>query len=246
LVVDDDSDQRLLVSRLLARSGFTEIAEASDGDEAVRAAQAAPPDLILLDLAMPGRSGFEVLDDLRDAAPLARIVILSNLPSRRLAEKLRQRGAVGYVEKRVAPDQLVRQVLLVAAMTDVAEQRVAVNLTAHHTAVLAARRFVRGVLEDADRALVEDVELLVSELVTNAVVHATSAPRLEVRLSADVVHVAVHDADPSLPVKRAPDADRPGGRGLQLIERLASRWDAAAHEDGKVVWFEIDRSDRAS
>ncbi|MEZ5248417.1 MAG: response regulator [Ilumatobacteraceae bacterium] len=84
LLADDDADQRLAVRALLRQRGFADVTDAVDGEDAVRAARRQPPHLILLDLAMPVRSGAEVLPELRDAAPDAAIVVLSNLPRRRL------------------------------------------------------------------------------------------------------------------------------------------------------------------
>jgi hypothetical protein len=55
------------------------------------------------------------------------------------------------------------------------------------------------------------------------------------------VRVAVYDDDPALPVHRQPDAERPGGRGLHLLDRIATRWGAEPSDGGKVVWFELDR-----
>jgi CheY-like chemotaxis protein/anti-sigma regulatory factor (Ser/Thr protein kinase) len=242
MVVDDDPDQRMLVSRLLAKHGITQVVTAANAAEAVAAAAEHQPHVILLDLAMPGRSGFEVLPDLHGAAPTAIVVILSNLPRHRLAAKLVERGAVGYVEKKVAPQHLITEILIAAALTELARDGMSLGLPAETSSSRTARRFIRNLLDTHGQDLIADVELLVSELVTNAVLHASSAPRLEVQVSAGAVRVAVHDDDPSLPERRVPDADRPGGRGLNMVEQLASRWGAEAHDDGKVVWFEIDRA----
>jgi DNA-binding NarL/FixJ family response regulator len=240
VIVDDDAEQRMLVDRLLADHGIRSVAQAADGSQAIDVATLHQPHVILLDLAMPGRSGFDVLPDLQRAAPDAAIVILSNLPQRRLDHKLRQRGAVGYVDKRAAPDHLVTEILVAAAITELARDGLAIDLPDHSAAPRVGRRLIRNLLS-RDQALVADVELLVSELITNAVIHASSAPQLEVRLSTQSIRVAVHDADPTMPAPRVPDLSRPGGRGLQFLDALATRWGAEPSEAGKVVWFEIDR-----
>ncbi|HJR25814.1 MAG TPA: response regulator, partial [Acidimicrobiales bacterium] len=103
LLVDDDADQRRLVRALLERAGIGPVIEASDADSGLAAATEHAPELILLDIEMPGRTGLEVLPDLLDAAPGARVVVLSNFPRRRLGAVALARGAVGYVEKRVEP-----------------------------------------------------------------------------------------------------------------------------------------------
>jgi anti-sigma regulatory factor (Ser/Thr protein kinase) len=89
------------------------------------------------------------------------------------------------------------------------------------------------------------VYLLVSELVTNAVLHARSpvTVRLETTVHREtgegVLRVQVEDASPIPPVRRVPRGDRPGGRGLQLLDTLAARWGVLFGGTGKSVWFEL-------
>ena len=241
LIADDDADQRLLLRRLFGDAGFDGVLEAVDGDDAVRVAREHQPDLVVLDLAMPGRSGIEALPDLTDAVPDARIVVVSNFPRWRVADAVRRRGAVGYVEKRVAPGHLVAEILVAAELSERAADRVSTRFPAERAAARDARRFVRDLLDTTDEELLATVELLVSELVTNAVLHASSSPRVDVHLAATSVRVEVYDDDATLPRPRVPDAAAPGGRGMLLVERMASQWGAEPHGDGKVVWFELVR-----
>lgn len=242
LLADDDPDQRLAVRALLRQRGFADVTDAVDGEDAVRAARQQPPHLILLDLAMPVRSGAEVLPELRDAAPDAAIVVLSNLPRRRLLETVVQRGAVGFVEKSVAPERLVDEILVAAALTDLARVHV-LTLVAQPSAAGVARRFARSRLGDDDRDLLHDVELLVSELITNAILHTGSEPQLEIQMRRGGLRVEVFDDDDTLPAPRRADDGGPGGRGLHLVDTIASRWGAEPTPGGgKVVWFEIDGS----
>lgn len=110
--------------------------------------------------------------------------------------------------------------------------------------VAEARRLVAGYLRERGDDDGEVAVLLVSELVTNAILHGR-AP-LELRASADgtAVRVEIHDQDPTRPPVLKHDADltEVGGRGLQLVDTLADRWGWSEHEagDGKVVWFELD------
>lgn len=242
LIVDDDADQRFVVRRLLERAGIDHIGEAADGDEGLRTATELRPDLILLDLAMPVRSGIDVLPALRLAVPEANVVVLSNLPPQRLRPLVRRLGAVGFVEKRVAPDRLVHEVLLAAAFVEGIVASASGRFAAATTSPRHARELVRDVLGAHDDELVSSAELLVSELVSNTVLHTSGAPLVEVRLTDDLVRVEVYDTDASMPRRRVPDADSPGGRGLLLLDRIASRWGADPVDDGKVVWFELDRS----
>ena len=85
----------------------------------------------------------------------------------------------------------------------------------------------------------EIAELLVSELVTNAIVHAHSPSQLSVRVDGGTVHVEVEDWGGGALVLRDPDPLTPGGRGLRFVEALAARWGTASTGNGKSVWFEL-------
>ncbi|MFJ8072874.1 SpoIIE family protein phosphatase [Streptomyces sp. NPDC096176] len=99
---------------------------------------------------------------------------------------------------------------------------------------LARRALARWGLED----LSDSVELLVSEVVTNAVRYAERPVTLRL-LRTDVLRCEVGDDSPQLPrQRRARDTDE-GGRGLFLVNRLARRWGATRLSTGKVVWFEL-------
>ena len=87
--------------------------------------------------------------------------------------------------------------------------------------------------------LVDAARLLVSELVTNAVLHARTDLELVVRLVARGVRVEVSDGSPAAPVVRHYEDEAMTGRGLALVEELASTWGVDDHTGGKAVWFEI-------
>jgi anti-sigma regulatory factor (Ser/Thr protein kinase) len=115
-------------------------------------------------------------------------------------------------------------------------------LTPHPTSVGAARRFVRDVLMSRQVAdgVVDTVELLTSEVVTNAIVHARSGPQLAVEIDGHVVRVAVLDRSPELPVRRLGRLDDISGRGVVIVEELASAWGVERERNGsKRVWFEV-------
>lgn len=116
-----------------------------------------------------------------------------------------------------------------------------VVLVAVPEAVAAARRFVeRSLPLDADVELREDAELVVSELATNAVRHASSAFRLSVRQDGPGLRVAVEDADVRSPREQKPGPDERGGRGVGIVGKLSTRWGYEVREAGKVVWAELD------
>lgn len=119
-----------------------------------------------------------------------------------------------------------------------------IHLVAEPASAGQARRFVAGTLASwgADGA-VESVELLVSELVTNSVLHAGTPVDLTLACENGLLHVEVHDDSPAIPRPRRFHAEAATGRGLRLVESIATRWGVEkVPDDGKVVWFDLDTS----
>ncbi|MGW0736247.1 SpoIIE family protein phosphatase [Streptomyces sp. NPDC002851] len=133
--------------------------------------------------------------------------------------------------------------LLAARFNGIAPSDVAYwNLEPEHAAPGRARRLARRALARWDlEELTDPVELLVSEVVTNAVRYATRPITLRL-LRTDVLRCEVGDDVPQLPRLRQARATDEGGRGLYLVNRLARRWGATRLSTGKVVWFELNRS----
>jgi anti-sigma regulatory factor (Ser/Thr protein kinase) len=97
-----------------------------------------------------------------------------------------------------------------------------------------------AVLESfADHRLLGELLLCVSEVVTNAVLHAGTELRFSVCSTDDRVRVEVADGNPSVPMRKRYDLAAPTGRGILLIEELADGWGVEPSETGKVVWFEL-------
>lgn len=84
-----------------------------------------------------------------------------------------------------------------------------------------------------------DVELLATEIATNAVRHAGTEATVIVCYLGDRIRVEVGDGSNVLPRIRTPDETEPGGRGLPLVEALSTRWGVIETVDGKRVWFEV-------
>lgn len=85
----------------------------------------------------------------------------------------------------------------------------------------------------------DDLLLCVSEVVTNAVLHAGTPRHLSAREIDGRLLVEVTDGDPRPPTPRHPDVTSATGRGLHLLDDLALAWGTRPLEDGKVVWFEF-------
>ena len=118
----------------------------------------------------------------------------------------------------------------------------ATKLPPDAASVPAARRFTTDAVIDlgAEEAAGE-AQLLVSELATNAVVHARSPIRLTVLRDGDCVRVEVRDDDPHLPTlpSSMPPVTATGGRGILLVDAMATDWGVNANEKGKTIWFEL-------
>ncbi|MFD4696664.1 ATP-binding protein [Streptomyces niveus] len=121
------------------------------------------------------------------------------------------------------------------------------RFTRSDASVPAARAFTREVIDAADAAIdrsaLDDVLLCVSELATNAVRHGVPVGgALLVKVGADEhrVRVECHDANRRRPRLRHPADDDQTGRGLLLVEAIASRWGTDERPFGKYVWFELD------
>jgi CheY-like chemotaxis protein len=107
LVVDDEADLLQIVSDRLAAAGYR-VLTARDGIEAIARARESRPDCIILDLKMPRLGGFEALPAIRQAAPAARVIVLTGSPNRPLREACRARGADEFMLKPFDPGELLR------------------------------------------------------------------------------------------------------------------------------------------
>ena len=117
-------------------------------------------------------------------------------------------------------------------------------------AVTAARLALADLDSTLDPSTAFDVRLLVSELVTNSVQHASVSAedsiRLHVGVGGETVRVEVLDNGPGFELRDPiPDTQTDSGWGLFLVNQIADRW-GIEREQGNCVWFEIDRSSEAA
>ena len=107
LLVDDHPLTRSALAGLLTQHGFEVVGEASDGEEAIEAATGLQPDLILLDLSMPGLDGLSALPRLREAAPKCEVVVLTASGTEENLLGAIRGGAAGYLLKSEPPERIV-------------------------------------------------------------------------------------------------------------------------------------------
>jgi DNA-binding NarL/FixJ family response regulator len=106
LIVDDHPLTREALAALLEQNGFEVAGQAADGETAVRQAGELGPDLILLDLSMPGMNGLDALPQLRAAAPAAEVVVLTASGTEENLLGAIRGGAAGYLLKSEPPERI--------------------------------------------------------------------------------------------------------------------------------------------
>lgn len=87
--------------------------------------------------------------------------------------------------------------------------------------------------------------LAVSEVVTNAILHAATPFRVRVASSEDAVRVEVFDSSPGTPIRKEFEPHAVTGRGLGIVDQIAESWGVTPTQDGKTVWFEMALADPA-
>jgi DNA-binding NarL/FixJ family response regulator len=107
LVVEDFAPFRQFISSTLGQNGWRIIAEVSDGLEAVRRAAELKPDLVLLDIGLPGQNGIEAARQIRKVAPDSKIIFMSQETSADVIQEALSLGAWGYVLKARAGSDLL-------------------------------------------------------------------------------------------------------------------------------------------
>ena len=115
LICDDEPAHRALVRAILGVEADVEVVgEAGDGTTCLDEIQAARPDLVLLDLNMPGSDGFEVLRKLRNDPEAPRVLVLSSASAEEVAARVREQGA-DFLRKGSGPDELTEAIRRAAA-----------------------------------------------------------------------------------------------------------------------------------
>ena len=112
LIIEDDKFLRELITQKLFKEGY-EVSEAVDGEEGLKKLKEEKPDLVLLDLILPGIDGFEVLARTREESTLSSIpvIILSNLGQKEDVEKGLKMGAVDYLIKaHFTPGEIIEKI----------------------------------------------------------------------------------------------------------------------------------------
>ncbi len=106
LIVDDHPLTRDALASLLTQQGFEVVGDAASGEEAIVAARGSQPDLVLLDLTMPGMDGLTALPKIREEAPDCEVVVLTASDAEENLLGAIRAGAAGYLLKTESPEQI--------------------------------------------------------------------------------------------------------------------------------------------
>jgi CheY-like chemotaxis protein/anti-sigma regulatory factor (Ser/Thr protein kinase) len=236
LLVDDVDEVRAVLRHTLRlRGGFDVVAEASDGSSAIAAATEQQPDVVVLDLGLPDLAGHDVLTRLQVVAPAAQVVIYTGMVGEELAAGRERVAAI------VPKDKDVRY--LVDLITELTHEMRGANVELGPSLfdVAKARRFIADRCAEWGCSITDDdAELVATELVTNALVHASARCELRVRLAGGVLHIEVEDRGGGTPDLQAADERAEHGRGLLIVSALSTAWGVDTRPPGgKRVWAQI-------
>lgn len=112
LIVDDHADFRASARALLEAEGFDVVGEAADGEQAVGEVERLRPDVVLLDIQLPGADGFTVADRLASAGSVAAVVLISSREAAAYGPRAEAAAARGFIAKRDLSGEALAALLL--------------------------------------------------------------------------------------------------------------------------------------
>lgn len=110
LLVDDAAFMRMLIRDTLTKNGYTQIVEAADGEIACQVFEAEHPDLVIMDITMPNKTGIEALGDIKKAHPEAKVIMCSAMGQEAMVVEAIKLGALDFIVKPFKPDRILATV----------------------------------------------------------------------------------------------------------------------------------------
>lgn len=185
----------------------------------------------------------EMVAELWDEGNIDGAVILEDLWNA-LGERLDFSLLCAYptaaVGNRVHDHSRVQVCRLHSAVVGFPEREVYRRFACSPEAPRQARQFVQqAFLHRSQRGAIDDALLVVSELATNAVIHAATEFTVRLVPDGELVRIEVADTSPIVPAERRLPGVEPSGRGLGLVSTVSRRWGFESDEDGKTIWAEV-------
>lgn len=110
LIADDAAFMRMMVKDSLSKNGYTDIVEAADGEIACNLYNSEKPDLVILDITMPNKTGIEALRDIKAADPSAKIIMCSAMGQEAMVVEAIKLGALDFIVKPFKPERIIQAV----------------------------------------------------------------------------------------------------------------------------------------
>jgi DNA-binding NarL/FixJ family response regulator len=202
LIADDHAIFRTALREILeSRAGMEVVAEAGDSHEAIELSRKLEPDVLLLDVTMPGRPGIEAVEEVRRLAPKVRILMLTAHPEDQYALRCLKAGADGYMIKGAAFDQLIEAIRRIHGggkyVSPQLAERIAVNL-AHGSEIpshqdLSNREFEVMRLLGSGRTVAQIAEELCLSPKTVSTYRARLLEKLGLKNTAEIVQYALRE-----------------------------------------------------
>ena len=110
MLVDDAAFMRMMIKDTLTQNGYTNIIEASDGEIACNTYASEKPDLVIMDITMPNKTGIEALRDIKASDPSAKVVMCSAMGQESMVVEAIKLGALDFIVKPFKPDRILATV----------------------------------------------------------------------------------------------------------------------------------------
>lgn len=110
LVADDAAFMRALIKDALIKNGYTDILEAADGAIACEIYEKEKPDLVILDITMPNKTGMDALKDIKESDPAAKVIMCSTMGQDLIVVDALKLGALDFIVKPIKADKVIRTV----------------------------------------------------------------------------------------------------------------------------------------
>ena len=201
LIADDHSVVRQGIQQIVSEyPNMVVAAEAASGEEALELARSNEFDVAILDIAMPGRGGLDILRDLRAARPDMKVIVLSMYSEEQYAVRILRDGASAYLTKTSAPDELVLAIETVAAGRRYITPSIADRLAgyiedsttrpAHE--LLSDREMQVLVLMGSGKSVREIAEELTLSVKTVSTYRSRLLEKMALASNADLIRYAIH------------------------------------------------------
>lgn len=110
LIVDDAAFMRMMIKDTLKKNGYTSLVEAADGEIAVQQFKDEKPDLVIMDITMPNKTGIEALQEIKAADGGAKVVMCSAMGQESMVVEAIKLGALDFIVKPFKPDRIIQTV----------------------------------------------------------------------------------------------------------------------------------------